>query len=347
MNARTASVLGWLLVACAGAPSEAPRTPPAAPTVAVQAPVAAPASASSASAASAASVAPPAAAEPTLPAEVVKVLDVPVTAIGIGEGTRVGVLAEQPYVGDAKGLKAMPLPAGLQPKADDVDRLGIYFGRDNEPRVMGTRTSAAGERAVYWRHLPNGWRDGREEIGQLGGAVPLGLWGVLGSADPELVCRVNSLCIIKRVSGWTLAPAGANARLVVLQEGTLWGLDASGIASIDKRGWATAIAAPSAWAPVAFWATAGEAWVSTASALWHHRDGKWQSVPSPVGPVSALWGARRDSIWIAGAKGAAHYDGERFRALPLSEPLRAVRGRSDREVWFGGSTGLWRVKLGE
>jgi hypothetical protein len=256
----------------------------------------------------------------------------------------VGVLADQPSVGVARGPAPLPLPAALRAKPGDVDRLGIYFGRDNEPRVMGSRMGESGERAVYWRHLPNGWRDGREEIGQLGGAVPLGLWGVLGSADPELVCRVNSLCIIKRRSGWTLAPAGAIERLVTLQEGVLWGLDGSGIAGIDKRGWATVIAAPSAWKPRAFWATAGEAWVSTADELWHFHDGKWASITSPVGAVSALWGASRASVWLAGAHGAAHFDGKDLRATTLREPLAAANGRSDDEVWLGGPTGLYRVR---
>lgn len=336
----------WLVLgACASAPATpASSTAPAPESSSV---VASPAASPSASAAALPSSNVAAPAEAQLALEVKQVLTVPVVAIGIGEGTRVGVLADQPYVGDAKGIAPLPLPAALRPKAGEVDRLGIYFGRDNEPRVMGTRSAESGERAVYWRHLPNGWRDGREEIGQLGGAVPLGLWGVLGSADPELVCRVNSLCIIKRRSGWTLAPAGPNQRLVTLQEGVLWGVDASGIAGIDKRGWAIAIPAPSNWQPVALWATTGEAWVSTPSELWHFQAGKWASVPSPVGAVAAFWGSSRESVWLAGARGAAHFDGKTLRSSTLHEPIRAVNGRSDQEVWFGGDSGLYRVRRAE
>ncbi len=153
---------------------------------------------------------PPAAANP-LPAlnvAVEQVLDVPVTGIALGDGTRIAVLADPPRVGDRRGLHPLPLPSGLRAKPGENERLGIYFGRDNEPRIMGQRQTSAGEAAIYFRHLPNGWRDGREEIGQLGGTTRGALWGVLGGADPELVCRTGAVCIIKRQSGWTTVPRG-------------------------------------------------------------------------------------------------------------------------------------------
>lgn len=274
-----------------------------------------------------------------------QLLSVPVSAIGLGEGTRIGVLADSPYVGDARGLRALPLPASLRPKPSESDALGIFFGRDNEPRIMGSRRGEKGERAVYLRHLPNGWRDGREEIGQLGGAAPGGLWGVLGSADPELVCRVDAVCIIKRNSGWTTAPAGAVKRSITLQDGVLWGLEAGGISGIDAQGWALAIPAPSWSEPRAFWATRGEAWVSTASELFHYRDGKWATVTSPVGVATSFWGARSDSVWVVGSTGAAHFDGQGFRPVAIAGPLQVVRGRSDAELYFGGEKGLFRAQL--
>jgi hypothetical protein len=256
-------------------------------------------------------------------------------------------LSETPYVGDARGLRPLALPATLRGKPGDIDQAGIFFGRDNEPRVMGTRRSGNAELPIYWRHLPNGWRDGREEIGQLGGPAHSGLWGVLGSADPELVCRVDAQCIIKRTSGWTSAPAGSAARIVTLQGGVLWGLDPSGIAGIDAHGWALAIPAPSpAWpTPRAFWATQGEAWVSAEEKLFHYSGGAWRVVPSPVGEAWSFWGTGPGSIWVVGSRGAAHFDGREFRVLSLSGPLRVVRGRSDAEVWLGGDAGLFRVGL--
>ena len=326
----------WL-ASCA-APA-APRQVPAPSAAPVQSQAALP------SAPDLASVTPTAGEEPgPLKISLEQVLSVPVSAIALGDGTRVAALAEPPYVGDAHGLRPLALPAVLRAKAGDVDQAGIYFGRDNEPRIMGQRQTKSGETAIYWRHLPNGWRDGKEEIGQLGGAARGGLWGVLGGTDPELVCRTSAVCIIKRQSGWTTVPAGTSQRIVTLQDGVLWALDASGISSIDKRGWANAIPAPPWSEPKALWATLGEAWVGARDQLFHSVDGKWQATPSPVGEVSAFWGLHRDSIWIAGSAGAAHYDGRGWRTLALAGPMHAVRGRSDGEVWFGGEPGLFRVR---
>ena len=127
-------------------------------------------SASLAAPAVSASTPPPAAsAERDLKLEVVQVLNVPVRWIALGEGTRLAALSDPPQVGDERGLHPLPLPAALRAKAGEVDDARIYFGRDNEPRIMGTRRSAGAESPIYWRHTAAaGWRDGREEIGQLG-----------------------------------------------------------------------------------------------------------------------------------------------------------------------------------
>lgn len=341
---KPALILGCCLwgVACA-APQKAPPGPERTPPTASVAPT--PPARESASAQLAVAAAPTAsAAVAPLELTLTRVLSVPVSAIAMGEGTRVAVLADTPYVGDARGLRPLPLPATLRPKASEVDELGIFFGRDNEPRIMGTRRGDKGERAVYLRHLPNGWRDGREEIGTLGGPAAGGLWGVLGSADPELVCRAGVTCIIKRNSGWTTAPAGPVKRIVTLQDGLLWGLEATGISGIDAHGWALVIPAPGWAEPRAFWATRGEAWVSTANELFHYRDGKWAAVASPVGVAASFWGSRRDSVWVVGSAGAAHFDGQRFEPIAMSGPLTVVRGRSDAELWFGGEAGLFRAE---
>ena len=164
---------------------------------------------------------------------------------------------------------------------------------------------------------------------------------MLGTADPELVCRANAVCIIKRTTGWSTAPAGAVPRVVTLQDGVLWGLDASGVARIDAKGWALSMPAPAWSEPTALWAIPGEAWVSTPSALFHYQAGRWQASASPVGSVTAWWGTRADSLWLAGSDGAAHFDGRVFRTVAIPGPLHAVRGLRNAEVWFGGEAGLF------
>ncbi|HET7539737.1 MAG TPA: hypothetical protein VFK05_07690, partial [Polyangiaceae bacterium] len=157
-------------------------------------------------------------------------------------------------------------------------------------------------------------------------------------------CRVGAICIIKRTSGWTSAPAGTVMRIVTLQDGVLWGLDAAGISSIDAHGWKLAIPAPAWSEPQALWATQGEAWVSSRDELHHYREGNWQTLPSPVGRATSFWGTRADSLWLVGSAGAAHFDGKGFQRLALAGPLQVVRGRSDAELWFGGERGLFRAE---
>ncbi len=333
-------LLLWLSCGCAAQPvalpAESPKTLPAlAPAVA---------SASAVSAAS--SLAPPAApAARDLKLEFVQVLSTPVRWIALGEGTRVAVLSDPPQVGDERGLHPLPLPAALRAQAGEVDDARIYFGRDNEPRIMGTRHSGALDKPIYWRHTAAaGWRDGREEIGQLGGPAHSGLWGVLGSADPELVCRVGAQCIIKRTSGWTTAPAGAAQRGVVLQDGVLWGLDASGISGIDAHGWALAIPAPPALAPVprAFWATREEAWLSTEREIYRFHAGTWSTLPLPFSEVTCWWGRTAESVWLVGNGGIARFDGTGFRTSAVPGQMRVIVGRPNGEIWFGGDAGLFR-----
>lgn len=282
--------------------------------------------------------------EPALQIALRQELAVRVSSIALGDGSRIAVLADSPYVGDARGLHALPLPGSFQPKSGENDEIGIFFGRDNEPRIMGTRRSSAGETPVYLRHTSAGWRDGRDELGQLGSAARGGLWGVLGSADPELVCRAGAVCIIKRTSGWTLAPAGPASRIVELREGSLWGLDVQGIATIDAHGWSLAVPAPTWSKPEAFWAVAGEAWVAADGELFHYLHGAWTSARAPIAEPAAFWGSRPDSIWLVGKGGAAHFDGRIWRASSNVGSLHAVAGRSDAELWFGGDTGLFRVQ---
>jgi hypothetical protein len=287
-------------------------------------------------------------AEPELPPlelQVERALAVSVSSVALGEGGRIAVLGDVPYLGDARGLHPLPLPPALRAKPNESDDVQIFFGRDNEPRIMGNRHADSGETSIYWRHTSNGWKDGREELGQLGASMRGALWGVLGNADPELVCRVGSLCIIKRTTGWTSAPAGSAPRRVALIEGVLWGLDQQGLANIDARGWSVVIPAPQWTKPRAFWALGGQAWVSTEQSLFHFQDSTWSELRVPVAQPAAFWGARPDSIWLVGKGGAARFDGHEWRNSTLAGPLSVVTGRGETELWFGGDAGLFHARL--
>ena len=344
---RIVSLVSLFAAACASRPLSLPRAGPAAP-VSVSAATSAQASAR------ATAPSPPGALPSLLPLvgvaaelklDVVQVLTLAVSSIALGEGSRIAVLSDPPEVGDARGLHPMPLPAPLRAEPGAVDEAKIFFGRDNEPRIMGVRRSESGETAIYWRHTRTGWRDGREEIGPLGSTLRGALWGVLGAADPELVCRSNASCVVKRATGWTIVPAGASSRIVTLSEGVLWGLDASGVAEMGAHGWSSVLSAPIWSEPRALWAVRGEVWVSTKHELFRYHEGAWAQLPSPISDVAGFWGIGSDSIWMVGKAGVAHFDGYGFRFAEVAQSMRAVQGRTDAEVWFGGDGGLYRARL--
>jgi len=266
-----------------------------------------------------------------------------VRSLALGDGGRVAVLADEPYLSDGKGFRELPLPVALKPKSGQADEVEIFFGRDFEPRLMGTRHTSDGDHPVYLRHVNGVWRDGREEIGQLGGANRGDLWGELGTVDPELVCRTNAVCIIKRNSGWVTAPAGSARQLVQLASGDVFGLAASGISSIDPKGWKTVIPAPAWQMPRAFWFSRDEAWVASDDGLWHFVTGTWSKSEAPIAGPRALWGLTSSSLWLVGQGGAARFDGAGWRRAALPGPFVVVSGRAENDVWIGGDSGLFHL----
>lgn len=267
----------------------------------------------------------------------------PVRALALGDGGRIAVLADEPSVNGGKGFRELPLPAMLKPKSDQTEELGIFFGRDYEPRIMGTRHTSDGDKPVYLRHVNGAWRDGRDEIGQLGSANRGDLWGELGTIDPELVCRTNAVCIIKRNSGWVTAPAGNVRRVVQLINGNVVGLDASGISSIDAKGWKVATPAPAWQTPRAFWTSNQEAWVASDDGLWHFASGAWTKTAPPIAEPRAFAGTSGTSVWIVGKGGAARFDGKAWQRVSLTGPLTVVAARAENDVWIGGDSGLFHL----
>ena len=267
----------------------------------------------------------------------------PVRSLALTDGARVAMLSDEPAVDNGKGFRELPLPAGLKPKSGQTDDVAIFFGRDYEPRIMGTRHASDGDRPVYLRHLNGAWRDGREEIGQLGSASRGDLWGELGTIDPELVCRTNAVCIIKRNSGWVTAPAGSVRRVAQLADGTVFGLDANGISGIDAKGWQLVIPAPTGVVPRAFWTSHGEAWLASEDALFHFAAGAWQKEPSPIAGPSAFAGADASAVWVVGQGGAALFDGRHWQLATLAGPLSTVAVRRGDDAWLGGAVGLFHA----
>jgi hypothetical protein len=92
-----------------------------------------------------------------------------------------------------------PLPAELLA----TPGLQLFMGRDDWPRIIAAAPSG-GQKRTYLRFRPGrGWESPLDEQGALAArGRASGYYGVLGHADPEVLCVGNFACYEKRNSGW-------------------------------------------------------------------------------------------------------------------------------------------------
>lgn len=269
-----------------------------------------------------------------------RILDVPVHSLALGKGNRFAALGSDAWLDDGKGKKKLPSPAS------QTEGIQIYFGRDDQPRLMGYQ----GSDSVYLRWRGGAWQRGAMEIGKLGSGTKAPLFGVLGYDDPEVVCKVGEQCIFKRLTGWTTVDAPKGKPSVVLASKQAWAFEGATILVLekDKEGFR-------AIAPKTTFTKATGLWASSATDIWvseadsntvHHFDGKeWKRDASPVTGPRGLWATGANDIWLAGDGGAAHFDGKTWgRVKGATEAVSEVTGRSADEVWLGGKSGVWRGK---
>jgi hypothetical protein len=245
-----------------------------------------------------------------------------------------------------EGATARALPAPKLPAGAAVE---IFFGRDNQPRLMGfSPGDGAGEIPVYLRFRHGVFRPEPSELGPLG--APRGaLYGVLGFADPEVVCRPRELCLVKRTSGWGRVAAHDAPARIVLSAGSVFALHAAHLERLDERGWSRLEPARAFERPVAAWlAPNGELWVADRSAggLFRLKSGQWEVVASPVAEPRAIFGRSERSLFVVGQSGAAEFDGARFRCVQgVDGPLHLALAVGD-EVWLAGENGVYRGSYG-
>lgn len=363
---RWGGAAGLLVLSCAGAaPSPEPRgnsaaepapsaaqagTPTASTPIASATPELAPAA--SAPQASAAAAAPPV----RELGVVTRSLAQPVLSLALGK-PRVAALVEvdggvTPWLLEADRWRAIPISERLGVTASDLKTARIYFGRDDKPRIMGARQVDGETRQLYLRYRGGEWKVEKAEIARLAGAPAAALFGLLGHADPEVVCKAGDQCIIKRLTGWQTMDAGPGTPRVDLQGKLAFAVYRDSVAVLDGLKWRTisggaALAdARGAWGAVV--GPGAEYWISDAGPgagrLWHGSAGSWQSLPSPVSGPELLWGTDAQDVWLAGASGLAHFDGTGWSQVAgASAALSEVFGRDD-EVWASGASGVWRLK---
>ncbi len=244
-------------------------------------------------------------------------------------------------VGDRKGIHDEKLPDPLRGAGLS---LGVFFGRDYRVRIAGTARTPKGDEVRYFRSLPGGLRPAPDELGPLGKPGAPGLVALLGTADPEIVCRPGERCLIKTIRGWAKASSPAGLERVGLAVGGGWGIAGNTFYRLEKD-WRALPAGPWAKATDGFVRDEHACVVEHGSSRMHHFDGTaWRSSPSPVTGPRSLWGDA-ETLWIAGDAGAAAFDGEKFRAVKgAPQRIAQVLGRSRSDVWLCGAEGVYRVR---
>lgn len=271
-------------------------------------------------------------------------LDAPVFAIALDRTPHVSALTERSvFIHDAKGWRQEPLPrAALQ--GEGGLQLQLFYGRDYRVRLIGDRRREKGWASVYFRWLPGGFRAAPDELGRLG-SRPGRLLAVLGTEDPEVVCRPGDVCLVKRLSGWKAIPAPDDLELCAIDGGGAWAIGSSTLYQLeaDKRWKATGGSGP--WNKAsALSVVDGEVWVAEREGDRLHRfDGtSWHSEASPVAGPRALWGARHDDLWVGGDGGLARGQAAQWHVVKaVGGRVTAIAGRATDDVWVGGEQGLF------
>jgi len=186
------------------------------------------------------------------------VLEKEIAFLITGEKGRLAVLAKEgaatvPHRFEQDKWQALELPEPL--RAADPAKLGIYFGRDNRPRLMGFHGQADAARMVYLRFKDGSWQDQRSELGGLA-SDSAALFGVLGEADPEVVCKVGmATCLLKSRKGWKDVKSSLPPTAVVRAFlGKGYALTSEGVFRADDAGF-TRVGPPPPWKTPAtgFW----------------------------------------------------------------------------------------------
>jgi hypothetical protein len=334
-------LLGFVLFvigACGGAPPPERPSPAPPPPVAPAAPSAVPATS-----------APSSPKEPTradagveLPAladaKVARILEVSIHSVAFGAAPRVAGVGDAVWLDTGKGMRQLP-DAGAS-----LARVSVFFGRDDQPRLMGYERDDA--RPVYRRWRAGAWERAANEIGRLGSTRPGALFGTLGDEDPEVVCKQGEVCIIKRRTGWQTVELLPGLPRVALHQGDVWAVDGASLWHLGKAGFeAVGGGLPFSAATFVWPAAAADIWVVEPSTSTLHRfDGsRWSRTASPVSGPRAVWASGSRDVWVVGDAGAAHWDGASWsRVEGVPGPLVTVLGRTPEDVWLGGDAGLYR-----
>jgi hypothetical protein len=271
-----------------------------------------------------------------------RVLDKPCRALALDQEPYWAALGDDiATVGDKRGVHEEKLPDALRGPTANV---GIFFGRDYRIRIAGSAHTPKGDEVRYYRSLPGGLRPALDELGPLGKTGAPALFALLGTADPEIVCRAGMSCLIKTIHGWSKASAPAGLERVGLSVGGGWALAGNQLLTLGKD-WTALPAGPWQKASAAFRRADHACVVEHAASRMHHFDGSsWRSAASPVTGPRSLWGSD-SALWVTGDAGAAVSTNGAFKVVPdAPKQVVQVLGRSETDVWLCTAHGVFRAR---
>ncbi len=319
---RTPLAVSLLLLSCGASAPSAPSAQERAPTQTMAPSVGASASPRPATApATAIATESPTALRQDERVRIELLLSAQVYFLSIGAGGRIAALADEggrvaAHRFERGTWQSLALPAAERTSPSE-SVFGIYFGRDNRLRLMGHRASGAGRRMVYLRHHDGVWQDQRGEVGALASDSSQ-LYGVLGEADPEVVCKLGGICLVKSRKGWKeLANTIPPTAVVRVFGGKGWALTAEGVFRADDGGF-TRVGPPASWKGevTGFWiGDDGAMAVAEPAANAIHRldagAATWKSEPAPIDGPRDVSGPP-DDRWVCGDGGLVHGNGRAY-----------------------------------
>jgi hypothetical protein len=244
------------------------------------------------------------------------------------------------FVYDGRAWKKLP---DLDPPRAEL-KYRLFFGRDNQPRLMGYEPGTA-PRSFYRRFKGGRFQPEPSELGPLGSANGP-LYGVLGFADPEVVCKPREVCLVKRLSGWNRVPAHDAPVPIFLGHGDAWAFVDHTLQHLESKGFREFSPPQHFERPSALWSDEHDLpWVLDEGALLRAaKDSGWTRLEVPLAASRALAGTSSREVWVAGESGAAVFDGSRFACIrELSAAFSGITRAGD-DFWFWGANGAFRLR---
>ncbi len=279
-----------------------------------------------------------------------RLLETPITSFALGNGPRIAALGAEPWIFDGTKWREVPVPGHLRNWDASHAQVRIFYGRDNQPRLMGwTEASGSSELGgVYLRHKATGWQREPAELGRLGNSRGA-LYGILGEADPEVVCRPEEICLIKRVSGWAQTAADAEPAWIQMAGNQVFKVTDSQVSLLVRDAWETVNDELPPGKVANVWGDGEQTLYLVAGGVLSKREGsKWASIATPLEASHSLAAQNESEIWVGGAIGLCRFGPNKGVSWQCAQEKLGTVVQVEvtaEAVFAAGDQGLFRASL--